>query len=713
MWPKKTTLIFFIPAAALMFILSLSTVTDTWDLNLYDFFLTQRIALFPKPLNPRIIHIDLNDSSDNELTEDIDSRKAFADVIEILGELGISAAFDFIWQRPGPNDAAMARAARSAYSMIFAAAPAPQDLANSAFDNMNEEDLAILSGNIWHVREYGRGSIPLARSFILSNPEISASASSLGHIGVENDSDRVYRRMPLFYRWEDGLIPCLALAMAADELMIDPADMELYHGKELVLPIPGEKPIRIPIDEKGQIIIPYTSLWEDSGTRLSFSRIAGALYDDDLYMELLYSISGQTALVADTTTAKNDFGISPMERVYPLSGIHSSIFSAILDEEFYYPLRPVYKILIMIFLFLAAAAIYMLKKDGFYHGAFFLLGFLFISAITILWFKGRIIPWISLPAAFLLSVWALGFVNRLFMNYRERYQLELTFSRYLSPELVKTVTSDPNALKLGGQKKIMTALFTDLKDFSALSETIDDPEKLTTLLNFYLSGMSDIILDNRGTIDKYEGDAIISFFGAPVDLENHAELACRSAVLMKRQEIILNSEIEKRRLSPRPLFTRIGINTGEMVVGNMGTVKKMDYTIMGASVNLASRLEGVNKQYFTGICISDQTKKAAGSSFVCRRLDRVRVIGINVPVQLWELLDIREEAAPALLEMTEEWENAIAEYEKRNYSKAEALFHSLSLKNPNDKCAFLFEVRCAEYLNAPPPDDGVINMTSK
>jgi adenylate cyclase len=312
-------------------------------------------------------------------------------------------------------------------------------------------------------------------------------------------------------------------------------------------------------------------------------------------------------------------------------------------------------------------------------------------------------------------LWLSGAARRIFLRYREKIRLQFTFSRYLSPDVVKIVMSDPSRLRLGGEKKHMTVLFTDIEKFSTLAEIIDDPEKLTEFLNYYLTGMSDILLENGGTIDKYEGDAIMGFFGAPLETEDHAIQACRTAILMKRREITLNAEIAEKGLSPRPIFTRIGINSGEMVVGNMGTERKMDYTVMGNAVNLASRLEGVNKQYFTGILISGSTRERIGDIFVLRRLDRVRVMGITAPVNLWELLDIREEAPPALIDMTVDWERAITAYEKQNYTEAKKIFSSIAGQNNRDKTAALYVGRCAEYMENPPPKDwdGVCTLTQK
>ncbi|MDR0402780.1 MAG: adenylate/guanylate cyclase domain-containing protein, partial [Treponema sp.] len=298
------------------------------------------------------------------------------------------------------------------------------------------------------------------------------------------------------------------------------------------------------------------------------------------------------------------------------------------------------------------------------------------------------------------------------VSEKEKQFINKALSTYVSKEVVAELVANPSLLQLGGSKRHMSAIFTDIQGFSTISEQLD-PEDLVRLLNRYLTEMSDIIMENTGTIDKYEGDAIIAFFGAPVYREDHAVLACRSAVRIKKAEEELNRVVMAEGLSPMPLYTRIGINTGEMVVGNMGTSNKMNYTIMGNAVNLAARLEGVNKQYRTGgILISEYTKTELGNEFVCRSLDRVRVVGINEPLRLYELLGLRGETDEEAVKI---WEAAFALYEKRRFREAEEAFGSIAAKNEKDGAARLYAEKCRSYSAAPPPDgwDGVNNLSEK
>jgi len=284
------------------------------------------------------------------------------------------------------------------------------------------------------------------------------------------------------------------------------------------------------------------------------------------------------------------------------------------------------------------------------------------------------------------------------------------FSRYLAPEVISEIVKDPNKLNLGGEKREMTAIFTDIQNFTAISEQLD-PAQLVRLLNKYLTEMSNIIMEHLGTIDKYWGDAIIAFFGAPLFNADHSALACRSALAIKAAEKELNKTLVGDKLSPVPIFTRIGINTGEMVVGNMGAEKKMDYTIMGNAVNLASRIEGVNKQYRTGgILISEYTRAKIGDEFLLRSIDRVRVVGINTPLRLYELLPTDTDQGAV-----EIWEKALDLYEHRDFRKAFGLFFSLVKRYPHDNVALVYAHRCKAFVENPPPEDwdAVRNLTMK
>ena len=253
----------------------------------------------------------------------------------------------------------------------------------------------------------------------------------------------------------------------------------------------------------------------------------------------------------------------------------------------------------------------------------------------------------------------------------------------------------------------MTAMFTDIQKFSSFSELLS-ASQLVALLNYYLTKMSDIIMDERGTVDKYEGDAIVALVGAPLLMAGgeHAVHACAAALKMKKAEIVMNEEILKIASAPKPedmsddlyeafcimvknkkiLFTRIGLNSGEMTAGYMGSENKKNYTMMGNNVNLASRLEGVNKQYSTGgIMISEHTEKLLGDRFIVRPLDRVQVVNVKTPLRLYELVAEKADADEDLIKYMRNWRVALKAFEAREYAKALEMFKKLAAHKADDK----------------------------
>ena len=220
---------------------------------------------------------------------------------------------------------------------------------------------------------------------------------------------------------------------------------------------------------------------------------------------------------------------------------------------------------------------------------------------------------------------------------KEKNQLQSAFSKYVSPDVVDQIIHHPEIMHLGGEKQFLSCMFTDLQGFTTLSDSMD-PVKLVRVLNMYLNEMSEVILALGGTIDKFEGDAIMAFFGAPIPMSDHAIKCCKAALRMKKMETIINNQLMAEKILTQPLHTRIGINSGDMVVGNVGSLKRIDYTIIGGNVNIAARIETVNKDYNTSVLIGEQTYELVKDYFVTRMVDTVKLRGISKPVVVYELL---------------------------------------------------------------------------
>jgi len=438
-----------------------------------------------------------------------------------------------------------------------------------------------------------------------------------------------------------------------------------------------------------------------------------------------------------------DIFSTPISSVYPGVGCHVTMLDNMLQNDFIRESSEFVNLLILLAIIIVMVCITMFLHRisvSVSSTAIIVVGII-IGAFLAYQFGGLWIPMVTYLTGTLASFVTVTLYNYATEGSQKRF-IKSAFSQYLSPKVIEQIIHDPSQLKLGGEKKEMTAIFTDIRAFSTFSEALGDPTKLVELLNFYLTRMSDIILDHEGTIDKYIGDAIVGFFGAPVQMKNHAALACRAAVKMKKAELVINREALEKGLvnekvmeallakgkiksmnDPCPVYTRLGINSGEMVAGNMGTPNKMNYTIMGNAVNLAARLEGVNDQYDTGgILISEYTKdnldaNGAGGEFIFRPMSRVRVVGINTPLRLYELLDIASEAPPELLEMVKSWEQAFSFYEKQDFLAAKNIFQTICSKNDGDLAAKKYLNRCIKFQSSPPDekiwDNGVDNLTQK
>jgi adenylate cyclase len=419
-------------------------------------------------------------------------------------------------------------------------------------------------------------------------------------------------------------------------------------------------------------------------------------------------------VIGRVDTGTTDYGANPFYGKYVNVGTHGVVLDTVLSGTFIVPVSAwINALFMLIFIPLFFLVSSRLSPVVRFTTGIGVTALITASIIVLLRFAG--IFWG--PAGIVMAMLS-AVITREIISYagseKEKIFLRTAFSTYVSDDVVKEIIADPSLLQLGGTKRHMTAIFTDIRGFSTISEKLD-PEALVSLLNRYLSAMSDVILAEKGTIDKYEGDAIIAFFGAPVDLSDHALRACISAITMKKIEDELNKTVIEQKLSPVPLFTRIGINTGDMVAGNMGTENKMNYTIMGNAVNLAARLEGVNKQYETSILASEATVRETGNSLLTRKLDRVRVVGINEPVRLYELLNLAEQATPGQKELVEIFHEALDHFEKRNWTQAAAGFDKALLVNADDNPSKIYKERCAEFIKKPPNEkwDGVYNLTTK
>lgn len=421
--------------------------------------------------------------------------------------------------------------------------------------------------------------------------------------------------------------------------------------------------------------------------------------------EIKEKVSGAMCIFGTNATSTSDFGVNQYQSTYPNPGAHYTFANQIISEDFVDDTIPLVSIIIALVLCIFYSLLASKIKGT---GRQIILGFsmivgsgllIFIYYVITRQYPGFVVPELSLAITFIITT-IVGFLAA----SKDKKFITNAFSQCLSKEVVAEIVANPESFKLGGQRLDMTAIFTDIQKFSSFSELLT-ANQLVCLLNYYLTKMSDIIMDERGTVDKYEGDAIIALVGAPVNMEDHATRAVSAALKMKAAEAVMNNEIQSIASGEKPeemeqdlydafkimvqnnktIYTRIGLNSGEMIAGYMGSENKKNYTMMGNNVNLASRLEGVNKQYRTsGILMSEATKNRLDDRFIVRRLDRVRVVNVNTPIRLYEPLGLKDADDGKLAQYVEAWEKTMDIFEAKNYRKAYDCLTKLSVLRPSD-----------------------------
>ena len=283
--------------------------------------------------------------------------------------------------------------------------------------------------------------------------------------------------------------------------------------------------------------------------------------------------------------------------------------------------------------------------------------------------------------------------NQRFKEQSAKKQIKDAFQQYMSPAVIEELLKHPEKLKLGGEKKELTIFFSDIRSFATISEKFS-PEKLVSVLNQYLSAMTEIIIKNNGVIDKYIGDEIMAFWNAPLDEPRHPALACSSALEMTKKLKELNSKWKKEGIEE--IKIGMGINTGEAIVGNMGSSQRFNYTTMGDNVNIASRLESLNKVYGSPIIISESTYEKIKDYFICRELDFVMVKGRKEPTKIYELICKKEDETKDIKKFTELFENGLDKYRKAKWEDAINYFQKCCQLN-KDKASEVFISRCKEF----------------
>lgn len=711
--------------------------------NDYDIHLR---AHTPGKPNPDVVIVDINERSMAELGQFPFSRKLHAKLIQKLEKYGAKvAAFDITFPEKERNDSLAAlisareeisrtegpgsRAAALIQKKIegqdgdetFAAIlrgsrmPVILGYAFAQVEGYEPSDtvLKVLShSSLRRVQVTESGAIykmdeqkpVLPHSQLL---EALPEQSSIAYFTAEPDQDSVIRQASGTMSYRDISLSALAVK-AVEAYLGEPLGLNGEDG----LSIRASK-LNVPLSPKGSILLRYYGGSSLGNPRPYFRYIeyADVISDNPATAAAIESqVKGKIVFVGTAAIGLKDIRANPFSKDYPGVEVHATLASNMLngtymvkDQRYF-----LFGYAFILLLGLIVSALVYRMQPLVALGLTLALAVAFQFACQDLFFDHGLVVPTFLPCLAALAVFVGGVLYRYFTEEQEKKKVRNAFGRYVSGPVVEEILRDQSKLRLGGQKKVLTVMFCDLVGFTKMSEHMD-AEKLTLLLNEYFTRMTRIILANQGTLDKYMGDAVMCFWGAPLDIPDHARLACKTALEMTAELEKINAEWKQKH--DVTIGLRIGIHTGEMNVGNMGSEQVFSYTVMGDNVNLGSRLEGVNNVYGTQIMVSAATAAAAGEEFMTRTLDNVRVKGKEEAVEIRELLGFNRGALP---EWMQAFADAVSEYQRGDWEKAEAGFTRCLELKPGDAPSGMFLERVKELREHPPKDwDGTWTLSTK
>ena len=691
----------------------------------------------PGEVDRRFVILDIDEKSLGEIGRWPWSRALMAELVDkLFDRYGIAAlGFDVVWAERDPSSGidvldALARddlkgvaAFQSAYGKLRPRLDFDARFVESLKGRrvvlayyFNGEDRAVRVNAI-PAPVLGKGSFdgrrvtfPQWKGYTGNLPAYLRNASAAGHINPRVDADGVLRRVPLLQEFEGEYYESLSLAMVRALIALQTGKMpEVQPGfspEGLDLESLRVGPLEIPVDESAAALVPYR------GEKYSFQYVSLAdVVNDRVPPEQL---KDKIALIGTTAPGLQDLRATPVGSVYPGVEVHANLIAGMIDREI--KQKPLYVIgAEIVFLLIGGVtlAIMIPMLSALWATLAAGAGAALIAAFNFLVWKeaGLVLP----LAASLLTVAALYILNMAygyFVESRSKRQFAELFGQYVPPELVDRMAADPGRYTMAPRSAQLTILFADVRGFTGISEALD-PEALREYINEYLTAMSDIIRGRyHGTLDKYIGDAVMAFWGAPVDDPRHARNAVLAGLAMQKECEALNTRFAGRGWPS--LKIGIGINSGSARVGDMGSRVRRAYTAMGDAVNVASRLEGRTKYYGVGILVGEATRHAVGD-VVFREVDRIKVKGKDEAVTIHEPLGLESEIEKNVHAEIELWNATLRAYRARQWDQAELNIANLLRMNPTCGLYHAYPERLAQMRREPPaPDwDGVTVFDEK
>jgi len=705
------------------------TLRDRLEWTAYD--LRMR-ALLPSEVepDPRIVILDIDEYSLREEGHWPWPRWKLAQLVDRLVEYQVAVVgFDVVFAEKEANPAqeltrVLTNTSAEADTDLLARLSEMTDLASpdqrfaDAIGNAPVVLGYVFSGNAEHpvgtlpqpldVADVSRLNMFERSGYVANLGELQAAALSAGFFSVQPDGDGIIRRAPLVARFEGGIYPSLALEVARAYLGMPPMELgvERIDTGNVLETVSLGGMINVPTDGTGRVLIPYRGR-SGSFPYVSATDVLKGSADPEILRDAI-------VLVGTSAEGLVDVRATPIQSVYPGVEVHANIIAGILDDAFVS--QPLWVAgvdfmvltvlgIILAFLFPRLSAGWLLITTASVVG-------LYIFSYLFVWQQEGLNISVTLPVGMVLTQSTLNMTYGFLQERRNRELLKDQFGQYVPPQVVEKILTRPgSALSFEGESRELTVMFADIRSFTSLSEKLSAND-LKSMLNFYFTEMTRVIFEHRGTIDKYVGDMVMAFWGAPLEDPQHRANALGAALAMLERLEKMQEELQTRGWPP--LHIGIGLNSGLMNVGDMGSVFRRSYTVIGDAVNLGSRLEGLSKFYGVGCVVSEFTR-ADQNQILFRKLDVVRVKGKDDAVAIFQPVGKVGDVSEPLLQEIDEYDKALAAYFDRKWQEAGERFSALHHRLPRRKLYGLYLERIGRLVgDEPPPDwDGVYTHTEK
>ncbi|RZV14851.1 adenylate/guanylate cyclase domain-containing protein [Aliarcobacter butzleri] len=687
---------------------------DSLDNRLRDYLFTIRGEL---PHNQNVVIVDIDETSIKSLGQWPWSRDKLAKILEnlTLANVGI-VGLDIVFaeeDRTSPHkilqDLKIYKKDVPNYDLEFANVVENSpvilgyqfDLVKK--DNVNAKVPQIPAIFIEKDKPQDKSYLIEAYNTILNIPQIQDKAYSSGFFNNIPDDTGIIRSVPLIISYDDTIYPSLALEVI--RVINDTQKVVVQYDENGISNIILDD-ISIPTDRYGRMLINFR------GPERSFKYISAIdIYNNSFDKS---EIDGKIVLIGTSAAGLFDLRATPFDSIFPGVEVHANIIDNILMQDFIYKASWLDGANILIIFVLSIIVVMLTTYTTFWANPIIFLSFStsYLFLVYNLLFDYGIVLNILFPIATVLIASIMTTLFDYFYNIKKEEAIKAKFASKVSKNVMDDILKNIDKNEFSAKSKEVTIFFSDIRGFTNISEKLDAKD-LISFLNRYMQPMSEIIIKYRGTIDKFIGDAIMAYWNAPIDIKNHCDLALKAS--LEQLEVLekLNVELQKENL-PK-IDIGIGLNTGTVIVGEMGSSLRSDYTVIGDTINLGSRVESLCKYYDSKLNISNFTKDKLQEEYIFRFLDLVKVKGKNEPVEIWQVLG-KGEANESLKEELDLYHKAIEFYKNSDFINALEIFESLeNNENKTNKNIYkIYITRCKEFIKTPPKNfDGVYEHTTK